>query len=135
MNLLLIAIKFQGFSNSPLAPCVACPVWELLTQMCAGDVVVLLMAAQRARLGSSRHFTNRSGGRGSPVGGACWVPAGWAEHGLCKCLRDVGLGPALGSAGLALPRPQARLLSLLLQSSLWCFLQGICRKLNCIVSD
>lgn len=38
MNLFLIAIKFEGFSESPLAPCVACPVWELLTQMCAGAV-------------------------------------------------------------------------------------------------
>lgn len=76
MNSFLIAIKFQGFSGSPLAPCVACPVRELLTQMCAGDVAVLLMAAQRAHPGSSRHFTSRRGGSGCPVGGACWVPAG-----------------------------------------------------------
>lgn len=76
MNLYLIAIKFQGFSDSPLAPCVACPVWELLTQMCAVDVPLLLMAAQPAHAGSSKHFTSRSGGSGSPVGGACWVPAG-----------------------------------------------------------
>lgn len=68
MNLLLIAIKLQGFSGSPLAACVACPAWELLTQMCAGGVVVLLMAAQCARPGSSRHFTSRSGSWGSPWG-------------------------------------------------------------------
>lgn len=76
MNLFLIAVMFQGFSGSPLPPCVACPVWELLTQMYAGDVPVLLMAAQRARPGSSRHFTSRSGGSGYPVGRACWVLAG-----------------------------------------------------------